>query len=656
MLLKRIDETISEKLFDLESRPDEVEVYLAEPSIGEGLVEWTVVGRGFAQRRQLHYNDATDGSNKFIKSWQKFYASGAKLGEYELFNGSTSYFANGSANFGGVAKAGIYLRYSAGFLDWLAAFDPETAGHLRDEIPKFEALMVNRTNKLLPGGWHKFKIDRARELWPLIAVCRLSSGKFLALWLAEDCDDDGAELAELGIDVARSRELMKFTVAPECKLMEVISDEFQSGVGLGRNAFDHGYNLDKIRRSEYIRLLGAIPENDRSQMLDLWGRKLEYRVRVAPSPDTSWMIFLPEGDLKYSRLKEFIDNENQKVRIYRAGKKKKKAVTDDTEAVSIAPPVFIPIANCATIFLTNVEGSTKKKRIVQQIFPSVSLQYLQYLNSELLRSNIQDRTVNYMKAALTGQGRDTPSVYRYWTTLFTSALQKRPISGREVFFNFQRFAKSHTGEDLIDKLAARRYFELIGKLLRLQHLIVTAQSSPERLREISFECELNDIEQFNGIKTGVFGPMSTTMPTGSELIGEACGLLREKQRTKLDNFIRQAWAGVPTEEFQLFVRGALAGMLLNELCWIVRQNGRSFSATQGIHPSRLRGRELLRIFDKGIGLLLNLGEEQAFNCRMLPFLKSLEPESRRDTFNSGLITGLVYFEKKNEDNEEVNHD
>ena len=105
-----------------------------------------------------------------------------------------------------------------------------------------------------------------------------------------------------------------------------------------------------------------------------------------------------------------------------------------------------------------------------------------------------------------------------------------------------------------------------------------------------------------------------------------------------------------------FARGALTGMLLHDLCWTVQQQGRSFSATQGRQPSRLRGEELFRVFEKGIGLLMNLEKEQLFNCRLLPFLRSLQPESRRDAFNSGLICGMVYYEKKSDDNKEVKHD
>ena len=236
-------------------------------------------------------------------------------------------------------------------------------------------------------------------------------------------------------------------------------------------------------------------------------------------------------------------------------------------------------------------------------------------------------------------------------------MQKRLISGRELFLNFQRFCRNQSGKQLIDDLGACSYFRVVGKLLRLQHLIAVARTDPDRLRENEFQMELARIENFEGITTGVFGMKSSIHPpTLQSLLGEAHELLREKEKTKFENFLRMAWSGVPEEDFAPFARGALTGMLLHDLCWTVQQQGRSFSATQGRQPSRLRGEELFRVFEKGIGLLMNLEKEQLFNCRLLPFLRSLQPESRRDAFNSGLICGMVYYEKKSDDNKEVKHD
>ena len=658
MLLKRMDETITQGLYDLGAGPQDVDAYVVEPSMGDGVIQWEVVAEGAVPRELLHYDDTPDASTKFNGSWRDFYASGAVFGEKPLYSGSSTFFGGGKPNFGGVAKAAVYLRYSAGFLNWLASFDPDAAARLREEIPAFESMMENAETKKLPTAWHKFKAPR--DQWPLVSICPLSSGKQLVLWLLADGTDDWT-LDELEIDAARSREVMGFLIPPEVADLEVVAEEFQAGSGLGRNAFGREYKLDAIRRSEFRRLLGVIPENAIGSIRELWANKVEYRVKVAPSPDTSSLLFLPEGDCPYSELKAIIDVENNKKTLFFEAKKKKKNGTegnDDLEKILTHPPAIVPTTRSTTVFLTNLEGSTKKKRIVQQIFPSVSLEYLQYLNAELLSSHLQYAVVSYMKQALTGQDGDTPSVYRYWTEIFTRALQKQLISGREAYLNFQRFCKSQSGNELIDNLGARGYFQLIGRLLRLQHLIATARTEPERLRTNEFQMELSRIENFHDITTGVFGMRSSSNPpTTQSLLGEADELLRDYERNKFENFLRLAWAGVPEEDFAVFARGALTGMLLHDLCWMVQQQGRSFSATQGRHPSRLRGEELFRVFEKGIGLLMNLDKEQLFNCRLLPFLKSLGPESRRDAFNSGLICGMVYFEKKNDNNqEEVNHD
>ena len=198
MLLKRIDETISQGLYDLDAGPSEVEVYLAEPSIAGKAIHWEIVVCGMVPRALLHYDDTPDGSTKFNGSWRDFYASGASLGERPLYSGSSTFFSGGSPNFGGVAKSAVYLRYSRGFLEWLETFDPETAVRLREEIPAFEAMMENAKTKKLPIAWYKFKAPR--DQWPLISICRLSSGKHLVHWLREN-GEESEPLEALGIDV-----------------------------------------------------------------------------------------------------------------------------------------------------------------------------------------------------------------------------------------------------------------------------------------------------------------------------------------------------------------------------------------------------------------------------------------------------------------------
>ncbi|MEG0723855.1 MAG: hypothetical protein RR419_06520 [Akkermansia sp.] len=673
MFLKRIDETIQAGNFDL-VKEDIQQVYLVEPfwdtespTTGEQptseliqeeeeltappttskqpniVLHWKVIGNNIpVATHLLFYDDTPDGSNTYFTSWQKFYAERLKW-DNAPYAGCSALFSEGSPNFGGIAKATIYLRYSQGFIDWLQEFDKPAAQKITEEISTFEYLFTQKGNtdtKRLPTKWNDFKA-RKNE-WALPCVCTLSDGKYLVLFLREQSSGDYSELEESGINVSRSLELMRLFQLPTHSSNEIISEEFQMASGMGRNAFGQS---DRSTTSEYGRLLGDENQASRAQILDVLTHKLEYRIKVSPNPDSSFLLFLPEGDLKYSELEKFVNHENDTRKLYIEEKKAKAKKTEDSQPLIAQRPALIPGADRSTLFLANIEGSQKKKCVIQQIFPSISLDYLSCLNSFLLQNNIQYTLIGYMKQCLTAQDSDTPSVYLFWTYVFTSALQKHFICANEVFHQFQRFSKSFSGDELIEKGKARSYFRVIGDLLRLQHLIATAKTHPEKLQSPEFQLELDQIKQFNNITTGIFGTMNTTPPSGESLIGDVYQILRDKQRQKFDSFIHQAVPAVPDKDFPVFAKGAMVGILLNELTWIVNDEGRRFSATQGRHPSRLRGVELTKIFDKGMGLLLNLDAKNRFNCEMLPFIKSVETISRKDSFNSGLIMGLVYLQK-----------
>ncbi len=655
MILKRMDDTILSGAFDCRDEESEVTVCIVEPELGEKQVRWKDCPQNPVVRKEvLHYNDVADGANTLFGSWQKFYAGGNSFGKRVLYNGSKSIFQNRFPCFGGIAKAAVYLRYSKGFLEYLSGFDPEQADRLKAEIVQFETMLEPKTKKM-PTNWSKYESDKGEKKWPIACVTRLSNGKTLVLFL-EHCEDKSfyAPLEEAGVDIAHSLELMEFLTTPKTEGYETISDLFQMGSGLGRNPFGRTYESGDPD-SEYRRAMGIIQKSSREIILDLWSKNLKYKVCVSPIPDNSWLFFFPEGNLKYSKLKDFIDRENLRRAQYFEALKAGKGANEDAESVRVLPPDLIPPveARC-TIFLVNIEEGQKKRLLLQQVFPSVSLQYFRILNEELLRCNLQYSVVKYMKGALTGQDKDTPSVYSYWTEIFTAALQKQLISGIGAYLQFQRFARIHSGERLIEKLAAREYFRLIGKLLSLQHLIVMAKNYPERLNSENFQKELREIERFDiQPTTGVFGPMKETIPDGAEIIGkEHYDLLREKEKAKIDRFIQLSRNGVPDGDFRSFVRGGLTGMLLQNLGWCVQQEGRRFSATQGRQPTRLRGAELTGVFIKGVRLLMNLDKAHCFNCQMLPFVKSVEEESRRDAFNTGLIMGMTFIgTNKTADNE-----
>ncbi|MEG0427495.1 MAG: hypothetical protein RR553_06325, partial [Akkermansia sp.] len=268
MFLKRIDETIQAGNFDL-VKEDIQQVYLVEPfwdtespTTGEQptseliqeeeeltappttskqpniVLHWKVIGNNIpVATHLLFYDDTPDGSNTYFTSWQKFYAERLKW-DNAPYAGCSALFSEGSPNFGGIAKATIYLRYSQGFIDWLQEFDKPAAQKITEEISTFEYLFTQKGNtdtKRLPTKWNDFKA-RKNE-WALPCVCTLSDGKYLVLFLREQSSGDYSELEESGINVSRSLELMRLFQLPTHSSNEIISEEFQMASGMGRNAF-----------------------------------------------------------------------------------------------------------------------------------------------------------------------------------------------------------------------------------------------------------------------------------------------------------------------------------------------------------------------------------------------------------------------------------
>ncbi|MCM8536725.1 MAG: hypothetical protein NE334_12375 [Lentisphaeraceae bacterium] len=648
MIIKHMDHIAQNGQFDLDLNTD-VNVYLAEIkgfTKDKGLAEWEIVGEEEVSPNLLHYDDTADGSNALNGSWREFFASEVEFGEKPLYSGSAIFFKDGLPNFRGVAKAVIYLRYSVGFLNWLKSFDLEAAQKIEAEKGFFEKLIENPKTKKLIGVWDKFKAPRGQ--WPLPVICTLTDSTKLIFGLKNSDEADWEDLEEKSVNITRSLEVMSFFEKPQVNGREVVSEVFQMGGGLGRNAFGKSYKLDIIPDSEYVRLMGTIPEAYRTDLLSIWANKVSYRIKVSPNPDSSELIYMPEGDLEYSELKSFNDAiQNRKTRYFETRKDRSKSNEDVegilTEKLNLVP---IPQSDKVTLYLVNTEGAQKKKIIIQEVFPSVSLEYLELIDSTLLSDNTQNIVVNYLKKALTAQDRDTPSVYHYWTKVFTSLLQKKYISANEIFYSFQRYCKAFRGDELIEKGKAREYFKVINSLKRLQQLIHVGRSISQNYG--SLRQGLMNLDQNSKQIKGVF-LMSETMPDINELVGEVYENLWDKQQEKLKAFIKLSWSGVPSEDFPLFVRGGLVGILLNELTWTVKNEGRSFSVTQGRHPSTLRGTDIQRVVEKGIGLLIGLDKQHRFNGKAALFIQACIKESRKDAFNSGLIMGLVFIHKSTEE-------
>ena len=327
MLLKRIDEIIVNGLYDMVSQSDDVNVYLAEPILDteKQIFHWKKVDENKVNRSVLHYDDTNDGSNNFLQSFQKFYASEKDFGECKIYNGSHNIFEYGLPKFGGSAKAAVYLRYSAGFINFLKTFDLETAAKLENERLDFESFLMHglpegKTNKtkLMPPAWFDKPNNIRKDNWVLTAICKLSNGKYIVPFLEAGANsDDYEDLDDLGIDVKHSLALNPFFTRPAVKEQEVIDDLFQMRKGLGRNPF--GRLLEENNPdSEYLRLMGTIPQSTRTQILELWKNRssIEYRLPFYPNPEASSLIFLPEAGLKFSLLASFINSENRRNKLF----------------------------------------------------------------------------------------------------------------------------------------------------------------------------------------------------------------------------------------------------------------------------------------------------------------------------------------------------
>jgi len=328
---------------------------------------------------------------------------------------------------------------------------------------------------------------------------------------------------------------------------------------MGRNPFGSTPKLEDLRASEYVRLLGPDLAAPCTEVRRAWDERLRYRVKVAPNPDSSELLFYPEGEMPYGVLRDVITHEREKRERFFAQLKvsrKHRPLADTAEQPDIIAeiPNYLPRTHSATVFLTNLEGSQKKKLIILGIFPAVNLAYWQLLNTEFLESHLEPTVTGFCRAAISGHEKSSgtehaPSVYAYWTALFSAAIQSQFISILPAWNLFPRYCKAFNSHDLVgsDRAAprkARSYLELLGRLRRLQHIVGCSRAGI--LDANGIRDQLADVEGANRIDYGVLDPMNTNQPgTAADYLGEAYGLLRDKQRQKVDEFVRQSWQGTP---------------------------------------------------------------------------------------------------------------
>ena len=612
-------------------------------------------------RSLLAYCDTDDGSTTYITSWQKFYHGGFSLSDdgHAPFMGGSTMMGDGKTKWRGMAKAAIYLRYSDGFRQWLAGKDEAVCERIDKEREQFRKLFEKPETSKMYEKWDKqLKVSSD---WALPVVCRLSDGRLLVLGLdsANAVGQNEVDLDDDILAVAESLELNSFFKLPPPSERELVAGELHARSGMGRNAFGHDKKPHEMTCTEYVRLLGPELASTREDLLKAWHERAWYRVKVAPNPDESQLVFFPEGNLSYSTVQKIVAYEQSKQEFYEAQKRKRegKLGADSEEKVQVIAdvPNYIPEVHSASIVLANFHGAQgKEKWHVMQIFSSVNLAYWEMLNSEFLSGHFQSAITQFSRAAMTGREHPPksqrkekhPSVFAPWTTVFTSALQRRFISVQPFWNLFQSYCKAFSTDKLIGGREGNfprgaNYLSLIRKLRRLQYLIGRAREGPLSVHAIWDE--LSQVENVETIKYGVWDPMNTKTPeSAAHYVGDVYEHLWDSQKSKIDRFMQQSWQGTPEASYPEFLRGALVGIMLNELSRALTKLQRRFEPTQGRHPTTLRGDIIPSIFAKGIGLLQNLDKAQRFNGKVTPFIVKCVPESRRDTFNNGLVMGMAY--------------
>ena len=619
-------------------------------------VLWKSAGAVHIPRHWIPYDDSSDGSKTMIGSWQKMYAQGEDSfasAQTGILTGD-SLFSNRVATFGGMAKAATYLMFSPAFIHWMETRNPTFANELRRKAQVFDVLCTGKTRKM-PTNWTQSLSKELPNEMMLPVVGRLPDDRMIVLGINvpdEELNDDPIASISLNTSTELAR-LMR--TAPKKDGPEIITDELHAGSGMGRNLLGCNIKLDRESDDEVIRLLGPRYQEDRSAVLEAWSHRVSYRVRVAPLPDRSELLFFPTDSAPYETIQRVVESETIKMRMFMEKKAADEwKLTDTEEQLTLKPGAMLPQPRKAAVALTGVEEGQKNKRVVLEHFPVIPLQYWRLLEAEFRNQHLYSQITNFSRAARAGREKrsrkDPPSVYQLWTDVFTSALARRFISILPFWRSFQRYSSAFSADELIgtgsEKFGkALNYLSLLRSMRRLQHLIGTAREI-EVIDKIQLYAEQEEIENSSLIKYGVVNVMNTEKPSTAEsLLGETYELLQPWQQNKINEFMRRAWQGTPSDQFATFIRGALTGILLQELNYALNQEGRSFSPTMGRHPSTLRGEALIKPFTKGVGLLQNMNATKRFNTRMLPFIHSVAPESRMHAFNNGLIMGLAFIPK-----------
>jgi hypothetical protein len=516
-------------------------------------------------------------------------------------------------------------------------FDPDDASRRISSVPE------NINLKSLSAQAKK------NEMGAQLPVIARTTAGLVVLGLTDFPDQDVAWFGEIDVktSVQLTNEILAKQIVPEAKTkksFEEVNFEIQTKSGRARNLYGKEQKIQQLSASsaaETARIFGIYDPVDVETVRSQYAQIAQYPVKVGENPDTARLYFIPLQPEQADQVKQAVAQAKQNAELARAQKKNKKAA-DQVEVKYEASLLPLPRRRLkAKVILANLEGSKKPFVLLNQVFPSVPLYYWQILNEDLPR--VQRKLIDFNKTYQSGpMATPSPSSYLLWTKVFTKALNREQFDPYLIWRHWGGFLKNLSNEDIIGDAKEKKWphalnpLELTALLTYLNNLIEVVQD------EKNLDLDAPQIRnKSNEMK------VSPTPNETETLVGPIWNEIYDWQRELTLKAYAGVVGGIPGKELPIYLKGVVVGVLLNSLVWQFAKDPikRRFDYSAGMHLTNLRGKNLISRFKQGLNLFNGLNKAQQsqiyFPFSALPYIDGMLEISKKQTFNNGLLTGLV---------------
>lgn len=415
--------------------------------------------------------------------------------------------------------------------------------------------------------------------------------------------------------------------------------------GVGRSAF--GERKEKTQ-GEISRNYGTQTGFDFQEALRNLDNLPRYQVMAGAMPDSSYFYFCTQDLATLNNVQKIIQEERDNLKARKEqkteGNKTEDGIKKLVKPVSLLPQ-FSESEKICIIFCAEEPGN-KTKIISSEVFLQVPLQYWRLANQYMVANNWQYKLQHYQKCAIAGpkSTQSPPSSYKLWTKLLTAIIHREKIHPEAYFRILSEFLKKHDSKSLESTFVARKYEE-IGKIIRQANQLIELETSKE-----IYQMNAGDIEEQLNQTTRDKNMNKPEIQPFLDILGDKVkeGKLKTEKETITD-ILLNIQPQVPEKEFVLYAKGVIIGRILKKGLEKLHACGRKgVKIGRGTHPTKLRHttlhKEALQLVDLYEGVKKN-PSEILFNQEFLPLLFKNLQDSKKDTFNAGLIAGLQIFIK-----------